>query len=105
MDKYVEAEHRLAELQGHVGIFEFGGALIDENGTTLPKWARDDGDAFWLLVKHQVAVDPSAVNVIVRHAAYRPGILAHYADHPSKEAAVRYAIVQAVIAKLEGEKK
>lgn len=111
MDKYLEAEKRLAELLGwvyvppqaledYVWLHQPSNEWVDP-----PPWCRDDAAAFKLMVEHgaqpsfyddETMVDFRSAKSPVRHEAR--------ADHPDRETAVRYAIVQAVIAKLEGEK-
>lgn len=91
MDKYDEAELRLFFL------------LKKRDGDTapgthnVPRWCRDDAAAFRLMVEHGLyPTNPESTAMYV-YIAVQP------ADHPDKETAVRYAIVQAVIKKLEAD--
>lgn len=134
MNKYLEAEKRLAELLGVVVYFD---ALKDEeypNGVwaagipeadtyygetqeqamlnwleNTARWTRDNAAAFALMVEHgcwpyinDILTDRVHVSVpSVRDDG--PVCSELVRDHPDKETAVRFAIVMAVIAKLESK--
>lgn len=117
-DKYIEAEKRLAELLKYDDIivgtgFGFGIPTLyatEPNGDlrgSLPRWIRDNAAAFALMVKQKISIDISGdewVATLTHYGMY--GVRNNselYSDHPDKETAVRYAIVMAVIAKLEAK--
>lgn len=115
-DKYIEAEKRLAALRGFFDIEEaklhgylqmFVGrwGAYETRRQHIPRWTRDNAEAFALMVEHGVQltfnlwmVAASACDGSMTHST-----LAAFTDHPDKETAVRYAIVMAVIAKLEAQ--
>lgn len=112
LDKYLEAEKRLAELFGWHGIWlaqngtTFIGRKEDGNSKflpggqdTLPQWCRDDAAAFRLMVEHEIR--PYYWHIRGTVSVENLDIEIAYADHPDKDTAVRYAIVQAVIKKKE----
>jgi hypothetical protein len=114
MDKYIEAEKRLAELKGFFDIEEsklYGYQQIfmgrwgteEKHKQHIPRWTRDDAAAFRLSVEHEVNITYYKDEVMVDLRGSCSSDFAHelWADHPDKATAVRYAIVQAVIAKLE----
>lgn len=117
MDKYIEFEKRLAELLGYSSGLRIKVLVTDEevgplycDGKVLPMWCRDDAAAFRLLVEYKVEINPDDISTkyhSVKYTVYAGDDLAEglvaYADHPDEATAVRYAIVMAVIAKLEAE--
>jgi hypothetical protein len=90
MDKYEQAENRLAEL---MEVPKWG---------MWPQWCRSDAAAFSLMVEHGCYPtedhEYDGIEVFFNQNSF---VLAKFADHPDKKTAVRYAIVQSVIAKLE----
>lgn len=118
MDKYLEAEKRLAELLGWKCV-QLGGSLdglsmpenwlhgiwpIDGEGGLVPQWCRDWSACGPLMVEHGVwpFIQPDGyVDTFISGMEPDPDIDTPLSDHPDRETAVRYAIVQAVIAKLE----
>lgn len=111
MDKYIEAEKKLAELLGWSKV-KIGGAVDGSNvpnmwlsgvpsgGTErvlIPLWTRDNAAAFALMVEHFCYPNEHEFGIECN------GITADVSNHPTKESAVRYAIVMAVIAKLEAQ--
>lgn len=113
MDKYIEAEKKLAGLLGYHQITDghFSdnrlsalprGSWLESLKVVLPMWARDNAAAFALMVEHDLCVQTLSHFVAVLRDNLDGNLAeAEYTDHPSKEAAVRYAIIMAVIAKLE----
>lgn len=116
MDKYLQAEKELAELFGWTGIRKHCElhTLIGQPPkkklqylVDVPKWTKDDGEAFRLAVEHNITpnsqIHPTYVTVMCWQ--HFPNLEIHIAervaDHPNKLTAVRYAIVQSVIAKLK----
>ena len=91
MDKYTEANHRLAE-------------LLDCDSQA---WCHDNAAAFSLMVEHGCDIITGRTSLRVGcfyaegHTFVKKSAV-YFHDHPDRETAVRYAIVQAVIAKLEG---
>jgi hypothetical protein len=114
MDKYLEAERRLAELLGwtyHNEPDRFGPRWRLPDGdwkSKLPRWCRDWSACGPLMVEHEV--DLSYEDIYVRAVCRLPDgrerrELARYCDHPSRDAAVMFAGVQAVIAKLSTQQE
>lgn len=127
MDKYLEAEKRLAELLGHKNLWPFemriSRGMTEEaftcwmadgngdkiSGKNLPRWCRDWSACGPLIATYQVEVEwpdecytrqPTLVRALIDDGKYHED-LATISDHPDRDTAVRYCIVQAVIAKLE----
>lgn len=96
MDKYLALEKRLAELLGREYMFEGHLGPVQR----IPQWCRDWNACGPLMVEHDVYPTDTNFGYVFRHGHQ----LAILADHPDKDTAVRYAIVQAVVAKLEAEK-
>lgn len=106
MDKYIEAEKRLAELLGwhSIDVVSNGNMWGDKTpkknvtyvGIRVPQWTRDWAACGSLMVEHEISVLQSPVGVSTTGVGY-----VNFNDHPDKDAAVRYAIVMAVIQKLE----
>jgi hypothetical protein len=107
MDKYLEAEKRLAELLGYEIKYPLGhdfGPVFHKDGKVSghPKWCRDWNACGPLMVEHEITPHPKTTGCLAR-SGYAPDVLVLYSDHPDEDAAVRFAIVHAVIAKLEAE--
>lgn len=121
LNPYQVAEKRLAELLGYKEIFrlrvggeECGSLQYNKGKYTgaeqVPRWCRDWTSCGPLMVEHNVGWTISKAY----EGAWRDTIEAKcqyvgmgtteetgVSDHPDKETAIRYAIVLAVIAKLE----
>lgn len=104
MDKYLEADKRLVELlyPGHPVL-----SVIEEathiNGKPW-RWTLSWNACGPLMVEHDVALDMDEDGEVHASCKGQPlFVLEEFTDHPDKDAAVRYAIVMAVIKKLEGE--
>lgn len=103
MDKYIEAELRLAGMLGWKNIrsAEFKPdqliGRVDGDKEYVPAWTSDNGAAFALMVEHSCYPKEHAFGIEC------DGIKVVISNHPTKEIAVRYAIVMAVIAKLEAK--
>lgn len=113
MNIYIEAEKRLAELKGFTKLVEryYVGRIrligYDQQGEFIPvpMWTRDWAACGPLMVEHDVWPEylPYTKTIKVQgegitwYQAYVP-------DHPDKDAAVCYASVMAVIAKLEAQR-
>lgn len=118
MDKYLALEKQLAELLGWklklVGDVPTG--WLDPAGNyhpVIPNWCRYWSACGPLMVEHDIEIqyasnsnDMYATHDVkaVRNIGAMGGIYlafhAKYADHPDKDTAVRFAVVQAVIDKL-----
>lgn len=109
MDKYLEAEKRLAELLGYVPRYAHRpttGEWVHAASNTLigyQAWCRKWEACGPLMAEYSVMVDPLSFRNSVEAMAYAVGHTESYANHPDKDTAVRYSIVMAVIAKLEGD--
>lgn len=90
MDKYLEAENRLAELLGVSGDLSPG--TLQETGKA---WCRNDASAFRLMVEHDVERIPSQEStccaITYGEDAEVVSVVGNYADHPDKATAVRHA--------------
>lgn len=100
----VAKERHLAHLLGHPNVEEFyesAGTLWDGN-KALPKWTRDWKACGPLLAEYELALTfPREAGQEHGTAVQIGKITVAYADHPSKDRAVMYAIVKAVIFQLE----
>lgn len=113
MDKYAEIECRLAEVLGYkTGCGEnTDGAkilltVVDGKFIELPRWARDNAAAFELMVEHEVMLEYYDDQVYAYADIDGIGLnweVCKYESHPNKQAAVRFAIISAVVDKLEAE--
>lgn len=114
MDKYLEAEKRLAELlqpdcavsYKDAGYFQWNRKHKPMPNFVgfVPQWCRDNAAAFALMVEYGLTVHTEDdATVCVHWPEGVAGLGFDYCDHPTKDTAVRYAIVHAVIAKLEQE--
>lgn len=100
----VAKERHLAQLLGHHNVEEFyesAGTLWDGN-KALPKWTRDWKACGPLLAEHELAlVFPREASQAHSAVVQIGNIVVSFADHPSKDRAVMYAIVKAAIFHLE----
>jgi hypothetical protein len=110
MDKYVEAEKRLAELLGwklkRVGDVPTG--WIDPDGrykADRPAWCFHWSACGPLMVEHQCCLERYVRSVSARCRGYPKAINSQFLSHPDRDTAVRYVIVQAVIAKLSTQQE
>ncbi len=100
----VSQERRLAQLLGHHNVEEFyeSAGTLWENAKALPRWTRDWQACGPLIAEYELVVaydhEPDdAHGPAIRIGATR----VHFSDHPSRDHALRYAIVKAVITHLE----
>lgn len=93
---YLQTERKLAELQGRVGVWEDLGCDLEHLGNSSGARAF----AFLLAIEYdvQITIDADKVTWADAHPALPE-------EHSSLEQAVRYAIVCAVIDKLEAEQE
>lgn len=109
MNKYEEAEVKLVELLGGKFVHHYSThlAAFADDKATLHKvyvpWTQHNSAAFKLMVEHGMVMNllPSLDYVIAGAGGHM--VTENIADHKNKEQAVRYAIVRAVIAKLESK--
>lgn len=114
MDNYeqkcLELDKELAELLGWhrftlLGKEALFGDKPNESliGKRVPRWTQDDSAAFRLAVEHDVDVQlwDDHVGATYWYYGLDETSGAFFSDFPSKLAAVRYSIVQAVINKLK----
>ncbi|MDB5762641.1 MAG: hypothetical protein JWQ21_1636 [Herminiimonas sp.] len=101
----VAKERHLAQLLGHHNIeecYESAGTLW-ENTQALPKWTRNWNACGPLMTKYDVTInygkDPEHGGFVTAGS-----IVTHFSDHPTKDRAVMYAVVKAVIFFLEHNK-
>ena len=113
MDKYVAIECRLAEALGYKNIcvkmsagVQTISTIVDGKFVELPKWARDNAAAFELMVEHEVALEyygDQVCAVLVDMQSIHGICICKYENYPDKQAAIRFAIISAVIDKLEAK--
>lgn len=100
----VAKERHLAQLLGHHNVEEFyeNAGTLWEDAHALPKWTRDWNACGPLMTQYDLTVhfhsDPKHPHGDSIHI---DAITVRCADHPTKDHAVRYAIVKAVISYLE----
>jgi hypothetical protein len=109
MDRYLEAEKRLAGLLGWKPVAGTQG-WHDPKGDyrlMLPQWCRDWGDCGPLMVLHGCypEFDESRNVAIAYYLNGNKCLLIDAFDYPDRDTAVRFAIVQAVIAKLSTQQE
>lgn len=100
----VAKERHLAHLLGHDHVEEFyeSAGTLWENSKPLPKWTRDWKACGALLAQYELPLTFHKEPGASHSSAVRIGpIEVQFADHPSKERAIMYAIVKAVIFQLE----
>jgi hypothetical protein len=109
MDKYIEAEKRLAELLGWKGIIQLGECLFGSDNETppnpyksqaVPQWCRDNSAVFELMVEHGCWPHETGGRILV--GGWDGYVI--ISDHPDKKTAVRMALVQALISRLEANR-
>jgi hypothetical protein len=99
----VAKERHLAQLLGHhvEEYYESAGTLW-ENTTALPQWTRDWSACGTLMTAYDLTIVYSKEPGHGQSSSVMiGGIVVHFADHPSKDQAVRYAIVKAAISLVE----
>lgn len=114
-NKYVEAEKRLALVLGWGERNYIQGFTAPDPMPWLegyrkwiphwaPQWAQKNGDAFTLMVEHGAyAYIPEKFPQTVEAYCGIGTAVEKLADHRDKETAYRYAIIMAVINKIEGQ--
>ncbi|WP_312547587.1 hypothetical protein [Massilia sp.] len=105
------ANRRLAELLGWTELFEVPGAILGappagqpagRGQAKVPDWTGDWRDCGPLLAQHRMSLDGTALDAVARCRPYEAPVgTAAYAEFETEDAAVRAAIVAAVVAKLE----
>jgi hypothetical protein len=99
----IEKEKRLAEMlaPGSSFVINSSGTVVRDGQYATPHWTRDWSACGPLMVEHECYPDTPGDGSIFCGV---PPVYAEVSDHPSKEFAVMYATVCAVIAKLEATK-
>jgi hypothetical protein len=100
----VAKERHLAQLLGIHNIEEFyeSAGSLWHDAKKLPKWTRDWQACGPLIAEYGLTVaccdnaDDKTASIVQVGTTQ-----VHFSDHPSRDQAIRYAIVKAVIAKLE----
>lgn len=116
MNIYKVAEKELAELLGYTG-FQVGGKDGDINipptwNTAIPagetqrdvisNWCTDDSGSFKLIVEHSCyPFETSIGEIIASSYGFGNKFVTTISDHPDKATAVRFAVVNSVIRKLQ----
>ena len=100
----IAKERHLAHLLGHHDVEEFyeSAGTLWEGTKALPKWTRDWKACGPLMTEYDISIvydkEPGHEH---SSAVIIGSIVVHISDHPTKDRAVMYAIVKAVIALLE----
>ncbi len=101
----VAQERHLAQLRGHHNIEEFyeSAGSLWESTQVLPKWTRDWKACGPLIAEYELVIGYRDLPDDSHGKAIHIGstTVVHFSDHPSKDQALRYAIVKAAIAHLE----
>lgn len=107
---YIEAERQLAELLGwkdiHLNTLEnsWQGFLINKSISKVPCWTKDDAAAFSLMIRYRVSLEVTE-HIVFASVTDQEKVITNYSMHNDEATAVRYAIVCAVIKKLESKFK
>ncbi|MGH8808991.1 MAG: aminoacyl-tRNA synthetase [Noviherbaspirillum sp.] len=99
----IAKERRLAQLLGHEveEYYESAGTLW-ENTEPLPQWTRDWSACGPLITEFELPIGYGKEAGEEHHSTVVVGpVIVHFSDHPSKERALMFAIVKAVIFLLE----
>ena len=110
-EKRLTANRRLAELLGWTELFEVPGAILGtpppgepagRNQGAVPDWTGDWRACGPLLAEHRMTLGGTVLDAVARCRSFEvaPGAAA-FAAFDTDDAAVRAAIVAAVVAKLE----
>lgn len=110
-EKLMTANYRLAELLGWTDLFEVPGAILGtppagvpagRNQGAVPDWTGDWRACGPLLAAHRIELTSTSLDAVARCRSFdaTPGAAA-FAAFDTEDAAVRAAIVAAVVAKLE----
>lgn len=103
----VARERELAHLLGYHNIEEFyeSAGSLWEGAKKLPKWTRDWKACGPLIAEYELTITYGQEPNDARGKTVHVGtIIVHFSDYPTKDQAVMYAIVKAVIAHLEHAK-
>jgi hypothetical protein len=103
----IAKERHLAHLLGHQHIeecYESAGTLW-ENADALPMWTRDWAACGPLIAKYELTIHYDNETGALPSASVTVGtVTVQFSDHPTKDRAIMYAIVKAVIVILEHPK-
>jgi len=101
----VAQERHLAQLLGHeVEEYYESAGVLWENTKPLPQWTRDWSACGPLLAEYEISV---RFDEDVEHGTtciHAGAIAVRMSDHPNRDRAVMYAIVKAVIHRIEHSK-
>jgi hypothetical protein len=103
----VAQERHLAHLLGHPEIEEFyeSAGTLWEGTKALPKWTRDWKACGPLMAAYELAIsyrkEPGEEH---SSSAMIGPVVVHFSDHPTRDRAVMYGVVKAVIHLLEHHK-
>jgi len=103
----IAKERHLAQLLGHHNIEEFyeSAGTLWEDTTALPKWTRDWKACAQLMSAYDITVTYQTEPGETHSSSASAGpFVVRFADHPSKDQAIRCAIVKAVTHLLEHAK-
>jgi hypothetical protein len=108
---YLDTERQLAELLGWRDIrlskLENGweGYLVNNQVLSrVPPWTKDDASAFALMLRYRISLDITD-HMVFAYSTDQEKVVINYSVHPDESTATRYAIVSAVIKKLESKFK
>lgn len=100
----VAKERHLAQLLGHHNIEECyeSAGILWENTQALPQWTRDWNACGPLMTAYDITLNYGKESGHAHSSCVTSGsIVVQISDHPTKDRAVMYAIVKAVIFLLE----
>jgi hypothetical protein len=103
----VAQERHLAQLLGHHNIEEFyeSAGTLWAGSQALPKWTRDWKACGPLIAEYELTIHYRKTPADPHNDAVCIGpVTVRFSDHPSKNRAVMYAVVKAVISLLEHNK-
>lgn len=111
----ITANRRLAELLGWKDLFEVPGAILGtppagqpagRNQCSVPDWTGDWRACGPLLAAHRMDLASTSLDAVARCRSFdAPPGAAAFADFDTEDAALRAAIVAAVVAKLEAAQR
>jgi hypothetical protein len=103
----VAQERHLAHLLGHNEVEEFyeSAGTLWEGTKALPKWTRDWKACGPLLAAYELSLSYSKEPAEEQFSSATIGpVVVHFSDHPTRDRALMYGIVKAVIHLLEHPK-
>jgi hypothetical protein len=108
---YLESERQLAELLGWKNLQlnnlknGWEGYLVNNQIISkVPAWSKDDAAAFSLMLRYRVSLELTE-HIVFASTTDQEKVIINYSIHSDEATAVRYAIISAVIRKIESKFK